>query len=157
MRNLVITGAVGLAVSAVLVAGCTSGSSKSKNSVATSTSAVTGGKTTAKGKKTAAPTFSAAPLPKKLTNQPSVRKYVTQTKCAAVAGGWGAAGTARNPARTARTYHITVYFTTTKATTLNYAVTAVKVAPGKTSPWRASKKFKAPSQMLCPMVAISAK
>jgi hypothetical protein len=31
------------------------------------------------------------------TNEPKVRANVVQTRCAAVDGGWGAAGTVRNP------------------------------------------------------------
>jgi hypothetical protein len=48
-----------------------------------------------------------------------------------------------------------VHFTTTKATTLDYAQVLVPVAPGKTVPWAAKKQFQAQKKMLCPMPGIS--
>ncbi|MFS1302357.1 hypothetical protein [Streptosporangium longisporum] len=97
----------------------------------------------------------ANPLPTQLANEPRVRQNVVQTKCAAVPGGWGAQGTARNPGKKPVTYKIVVYFTTTKATTLDYAQALVTVPPGKTVPWSAKKEFQAKKEMLCPMPGIS--
>ncbi|GII81978.1 hypothetical protein Sru01_69600 [Sphaerisporangium rufum] len=94
-------------------------------------------------------------LPTKIQNDPSVRKNVVQTKCAAVPGGWGAKGTATNPGEKPVTYKIVVHFTTTKATALDFAQTLVKVPPGKTVHWSAKKEFPAEKQMLCPMPGIS--
>ncbi len=102
-----------------------------------------------------APNTKANPLPSKIANQPGVRKNVVQTTCAAVPGGWGAAGTATNPGTKPVTYKIVVYFTTTKATTLDYAQTLVPVKPGKTVPWKATKQFQAQKKMLCPMPGVS--
>jgi uncharacterized cupredoxin-like copper-binding protein len=96
-----------------------------------------------------------APIPTKIANQPSVRKNIVQTKCAAVPGGWGAEGTAINPGKKPVTYKIVIHFTTTKATVLDYAETAVPVDPGKTVKWQAKKQFKADTKMLCPMPGIS--
>lgn len=98
----------------------------------------------------------ANPVPTKVANEPSVRKNVVQTKCAAVPGGWAAEGTATNPGKKPVTYKIVVHFTTTKATTLDYAQVSVPVAPGKTVPWTAKKQFQAQKKMLCPMPGISA-
>lgn len=103
----------------------------------------------------AAPILEQAPLPDKVANEPTVRKNIVQTKCAAVPGGWGAAGTAANPGTAPVTYAIVVYFTTTSATTLNYAETKVTVEPGKTAEWKAEKQFHAQDKMLCPMPGIS--
>ncbi|MEU8386490.1 hypothetical protein [Streptosporangium sp. NPDC048865] len=97
----------------------------------------------------------ANPLPTRVANSPDVRKNIVQTKCAAVPGGWGAQGTARNPGKKAVTYKVVVYFTTTKATTLDYAQALVKVPPGETVTWKAKKRFPAEREMLCPMPGIS--
>lgn len=102
-----------------------------------------------------AATPAANPVPTKIANQPSVRKNVVQTKCAAIPGGWAAEGTATNPGKKPLTYKIVVHFTTTKATTLDYAQVLVPVAPGKTVPWAAKKRFEAQKKMLCPMPGIS--
>ncbi|MEU4836032.1 hypothetical protein [Streptosporangium sp. NPDC023615] len=109
-------------------------------------------------KPAAAPTpeeLVANPLPTQLANEPRVRQNIVQTKCAAVPGGWSAQGTARNPGKKAVTYKVVVYFTTTKATTLDYAQALVTVPPGKTVPWTAKKQFQAKKEMLCPMPGIS--
>jgi hypothetical protein len=95
------------------------------------------------------------PVPTRIANEPKVRKNVVQTKCAAIPGGWGAAGTATNPGKKEVTYKIVVHFTTTKATTLDYAQVLVPVQPGKTVPWTAKKEFQAEKKMLCPMPGIS--
>jgi hypothetical protein len=78
-----------------------------------------------------------------------------QNKCAAILGGWSAEGTATNPGKKPVTYKILVHFTTTKATTLDYAQVPVPVQPSKTVPWTAKKKFHADKKMLCPMPGIS--
>lgn len=95
------------------------------------------------------------PVPTKIANEPSVRKNVVQNKCAAIPGGWAAEGTATNPGKKPVTYKIVVHFTTTKATTLDYAQVLVPVQPGKTVPWTAKKQFQAQKKMLCPMPGIS--
>ncbi|GGK67250.1 hypothetical protein Sme01_09750 [Sphaerisporangium melleum] len=97
----------------------------------------------------------ANPLPKKIANDPEVRRNVALTKCAAMPGGWEARGTARNPGGKPVTYKIVVFFTTTQATTLDYAQALVKVPPGETVDWHASKKFRAEQEMLCPVPGIS--
>jgi hypothetical protein len=127
-------------LAAALAAGCSSGGGHPIRNAA----AVSG-----------APTPGANPVPTKIANQSSARKNVVQTKCAAVPGGWGAEGTAANPGKKAVTYKIVVHFTTTKATTLDYAQILVPVQPGKTVPWAARKQFKAQKKMLCPMPGIS--
>ncbi len=96
-----------------------------------------------------------ASLPPLAKNDVTARKQITQTGCAAVPGGWAATGTAKNPGSSPVTYKITIYFTTTSATTLNYAVTSVTVPPGQTAKWTARKRFKAQQQMLCPMPSVT--
>ncbi|MEO3814274.1 hypothetical protein ABGB17_35195 [Sphaerisporangium sp. B11E5] len=95
------------------------------------------------------------PVPTKIANDPDIRDNITQTKCAAIPGGWSAQGTAKNPGRKEITYKIIVHFTTTKATTLDYAQTRVTVPPGETTKWSAEKHFAAQREMLCPMPGIS--
>jgi hypothetical protein len=123
-----------------LAAGCNSGDKHAIHNAA----AVSG-----------APTPGANPVPTKIANQPGARKNVVQTKCAAIPGGWGAEGTATNPGKKEVTYKVVVHFTTTKATTLDYAQVLVPVQPGKTVPWAAKKQFQAQKEMLCPMPGIS--
>ncbi|GAA4192220.1 hypothetical protein GCM10022252_33260 [Streptosporangium oxazolinicum] len=138
---------VPVTLAAVLAAGCSSDVDPANNA------SVVSEKTPA-----AAPTsesVEANPLPTKMANDPGVRKNIAQTKCAAVPGGWGAEGTAKNPEKKPVTYKIVVYFTTPKATTLDYAQTLVEVPPGKTVTWSAAKQFAAKRQMLCPMPGIS--
>ncbi len=70
-------------------------------------------------------------------------------KCAAVAGGWGASGTAANPGTSSVTYEITIFFTDSGSTVINDAQTRVTVAAGKTEKWSANAKFKPPSEVNC--------
>ncbi|RCG29940.1 hypothetical protein DQ384_17405 [Sphaerisporangium album] len=94
--------------------------------------------------------------PKAIPNEPGQRKNVKQTSCAAVPGGWAAEGTAANRGTTPVTYSITVFFTTTAATVLDFAKTEVSVKPGEVAKWKASKNFEAPDKVLCPMPGITA-
>ncbi len=72
------------------------------------------------------------------------------TKCVSTPGGWKASGNAVNSSDTKRfKAKITVFFTTTSATVLDYAQTSVDVAPGKTGTWTAAAKFKAEPTMRC--------
>ncbi|MFF0309090.1 hypothetical protein ACFYSC_16810 [Streptosporangium sp. NPDC004379] len=138
-------------LAAVLAAGCASGETATGDASAATKKAPAA----APAATPVAGPVEANPLPKKIHNDPNVRSNIVQTKCAAVPGGWGAAGTAANPGKKPVTYRIVVYFTTTKATTLDYARTQVKVPAGKTVPWSAKKKFDAEDKMLCPMPGIS--
>lgn len=134
--------ALGILASA-LVAGCGLGGHKIHNAASVAQ------------EPSSAPAPAVNPLPTRIANQPDVRKNVVQTKCAAVPGGWSASGTATNPGKKDVTYKIVVHFTTTKATTLDYAQVLVPVKPGKTVPWTAKKQFHAQKKMLCPMPGIS--
>jgi hypothetical protein len=144
--------ALGLtAVAALLLTSCTSSGS------ASSSTGKAAGPSPSAARTTAAPATSLKPaiLPSKIENQPTARKSVVQTSCAAIPGGWSAKGTATNGGKKAVTYKITVYFTTTHATTLNFATTSVRVPAGKTVKWAADKRFKAERQMLCPMPGVA--
>lgn len=146
MRDALVKGATVGAIVVALTAGCTSSSNKD----------TTAGSSAKSSARTSTTSLVQNPLPKSVANQPTLRKNVIQTKCSAIPGGWAAEGTARNTGTTALTYKIVVYFTTTLATTLDYAIATVKVAPGETVPWKAAKKFATQPQMLCPMPGISA-
>ena len=101
--------------------------------------------------------YAAAPIPSSVANDPKVRKAVSLSECAPVAGGWRAAGQATNPGTAPVSYAITVFFTTESATTLNYAETTVKVSPGEKAAWSVSKNFAGPKSMRCVLRGVSAK
>lgn len=88
-------------------------------------------------------------IPTKVANDVAVRKYVTLDKCVAAPGGWSASGAIDNKLTKAATYEITVFFTSALATDLQFGVTKVKVAAGKTAPWTVNATFKAPSKVIC--------
>ena len=62
--------------------------------------------------------FDAGPGPG-VPNVDSIRKYVVQQTCAAVAGGWAATGVAANPGTTPVRYLITYRFVTTPGDTVD--------------------------------------
>ena len=94
-------------------------------------------------------------LPTKVRNSIDKRKSVAITSCAGVSGGWGAKGTASNKGAKDETFTITIFFTTSQATTIASAVTKVTVKPGDTANWAASSKFKAADTMLCVLRGVS--
>jgi hypothetical protein len=96
----------------------------------------------------------ATDVPTKVPNDPSARSAVSTTECAAVDGGWRAAGSAKNPGDAARTYEITVFFTTSTATVLATGTTSVEVEPGATAEWSIAKDFTAPSGTLCVLAGV---
>jgi hypothetical protein len=88
-------------------------------------------------------------LPASVPNKTALRSNVTMSSCAAAHGGWRAGGTARNPAKHAATYTITVYFTTDHATVIGTAATKVSLAPGESRPWTATGTFHPATPTLC--------
>ena len=113
----------------------------------------------------AAPSSSAPTLPKgvkpasvptKVANDVGDRKNVVMNACKTTGDGWGASGTATNPGKKDVTYKVTVFFTTTSATTIDSASTDVAVKAGETVTWDAAKKFKTPSEMLCVLRGVAA-
>lgn len=97
-----------------------------------------------------------APIPTKVANDPADRKNVVMTSCEAAKGGWQAAGTATNPTKKDADYQITVFFTTTAATTIDSASTEISVKPGETVKWSAKQEFSAPKEMLCVLRGVAA-
>jgi hypothetical protein len=97
-----------------------------------------------------------APIPSKVANDPADRKNVVMTSCEAAKGGWQAGGTATNPTKKDVEYKITVFFTTTSATTINTASTDVPVKAGQTVKWSAKQDFAAPKEMLCVLRGVNA-
>lgn len=96
-------------------------------------------------------TLTQHPLPpaRSIGNDLARRKHVTLTSCAALPGGWRAGGTATNPGRASVRYTITVFFTTTTATVLDYATTTVTVPAGGHTGWQATAHFAAPDKLRC--------
>ena len=97
-----------------------------------------------------------APIPTKVANDPADRKNVVMTTCQAAKGGWQASGTATNPTKEDADYQITVFFTTTAATTIDSARTGVSVKAGDTVKWSAKREFAAPKEMLCVLRGVAA-
>jgi hypothetical protein len=97
-----------------------------------------------------------AQIPTKVANDPADRKNVVMTTCEAAKGGWQASGTATNPGKDDADYEITVFFTTTAATTIDSARTDVSVKAGETVKWSAKKEFTAPKEMLCVLRGVAA-
>jgi hypothetical protein len=89
------------------------------------------------------------PAPSAIPNNVAQRKNVSLTACQPTQGGWAAAGVATNPGSTATRYAITIFFTDTSATVLDYATTNVSVAAGQHANWRAAARFTAPAHVLC--------
>jgi hypothetical protein len=132
---------------ALALVGCTSGKSKD---VKTSSAPPKSSAVATTAQSAAAPTLTQYPLPTaSISNDVNKRKAVAIASCAPSDGGWSASGTAQNSGTSAETYNITIFFTTTQATTLDYATTSVKVSPGKTEKWTATVKFSAPKDVLC--------
>jgi hypothetical protein len=105
---------------------------------------------------------SSAPFPsqrapaKPPVNKPALRKYIAVSGCRSTSTGWAASGTARNPSGDARTYKITVFFTSNPGNTvINYATTRVPVQAGKTVKWQAAASFKGTPTMHCVLDAVS--
>jgi hypothetical protein len=89
------------------------------------------------------------PNPSQITNSVKLRQQVAITGCTATPDGWRATGSAVNSGAKPHDFEITVFFTTTSATVLDYARTTVKVPPGQTGKWTASATFKAEPNMRC--------
>ena len=142
----VLTLSCALALTAV--AGCSSGSSKDAKS------RTRGADQDVRDQRRSAPAPSITqyPLPSgSITNDETgvKRKDVAITACGSTSDGWQASGTAANKGTASETYNITIFFTTTQSTVLDYASTSVKVAAGQTEKWTAAAKFSAPKQVLC--------
>jgi hypothetical protein len=137
------------AVTLVLVAGCTSGSSKPTSS--TSNSKV------GSGSVSATPTIVYTPassLPPAGGNVVAKYRQVTAGKCEAISGGWQLSGTVTNSTSATDTYDILVYFTDDHATVLDSASVSVTAAAGATESFTASKKFTTPPTMRCVIVSV---
>lgn len=109
------------------------------------------------GPQSATPSITQHPVPPPtaIANDTARRKYVTMTGCAASSGGWAASGTATNPGAHATSYTITIFFTTSTATVLDFAKTTVAVPAGQHRSWRAAARFSAPANMLCVLRGVS--
>ncbi|WP_426564986.1 hypothetical protein ACPPVT_02050 [Angustibacter sp. McL0619] len=121
-------------------AGCTSSGSKPSPSAASS-----GSKTSA----THLPTQKPLPAPSKIRNDVELRRTTEITSCTSKSGGWQASGKSVNPSKKDVHLTVTVFFTTTAATVLDYATTKVKVPAGGDAKWTAAASFAAEPNMRC--------
>jgi len=97
----------------------------------------------------------AARIPLRVPNSVTARRAVTLAGCTATSAGGQAAGTVTAPRAAA--YTITVFFTTSKATVVGYAITTVHATPGRATPWQASSDFRAPHGMRCVLRGVAAR
>jgi hypothetical protein len=96
------------------------------------------------------------PLPTRPPKQTDKHRDVAVTHCRSTAHGWEAVGSATNASAKSVSYRITVYFTTKKATVIDYARAHVSVPAGQTGTWTARARFDTAGQdMLCAVVAVS--
>lgn len=136
--------AVATAATCLAAATACSGGSAGKSSDSRSSSS------TPKSAATVASDFS-----KPVANDIALRKNVTQSSCERRSTTSSASGTATNPTTAALTYHLTVYFTTTKGTDLAKATTDVRVPAKGTAKWSASKTFGYKSAVRCVLVGVA--
>jgi hypothetical protein len=126
---------------AVVVAGCTSSSPKPAPTGASASSSATAA--------TRPPTQNQLPSPSAIRNDVKLHRQTAITSCTSKPGGWQASGKSVNPGKNDVHLTITVFFTTTTATVLDYATTKVTVPAGGTAKWTAAATFPAQPTMLC--------
>jgi len=91
----------------------------------------------------------ATALPTDIPNTAALRSRVQMTSCAKAAGGWSAAGTAKNPGKKAASYTITVFFLAPAGTVLGFGQTTAHVGARKAVTWHVSDTFTAPANTRC--------
>lgn len=117
-----------------------------------------GGKPSSSSTTTTAPPISTDTIvPNNVPNQVGVRKDVQLLNCAQSSGGWSAGGTVNNTLGKAAIYTITVFFTSSQATDLAYAITMVRVDNGKNSLWTTKATFAAPPGVICVLRGVAAR
>jgi hypothetical protein len=94
-------------------------------------------------------------VPTSVANVVALRKDVTLAGCKATANGWGATGTATNPAAAAHTYTLTVFFTDAHATVIGFGSTKVAVQPGGKETWTIASKFHPAPTTFCVLRGVS--
>jgi hypothetical protein len=94
-------------------------------------------------------------IPLNVPNSVTARRGVTLTDCTATRAGGHAAGTITDPGKSAATYTITVFYTTSQATVIGYAATTVHATPGRATPWQATGHFSAPHGLRCVLRGVS--
>lgn len=129
----------GLLLAAVALAGCTATDSPSPSPSASASDV--NGLPTGVQQATAVPTD--------VANTPALRANVEITECSASDGGWKAEGTAKNPGDAAKSYTITVFFTTDHGTVIGTGDTKVTVEPGKTEDWTVRAALTPAPKTLC--------
>lgn len=95
-------------------------------------------------------------IPASVANVPQDRSAVSLSECTATDGGWRAGGTIKNPGASARTYTVTVFFTSKAATVLASQSTQVGVDPGQTQDWSVTAAFAAPEGTRCVLRGVAA-
>src|SRR5947209_8504157 len=84
------------------------------------------------------PTQNPLPAPSKIRNDVALRRTTQVTGCTSTPGGWRATGKSVNATKKDVQLTITVFFTTTAATVLDYATTKVTVPASGDAAWTAA-------------------
>ncbi|GAA2073216.1 hypothetical protein GCM10009840_02880 [Pseudolysinimonas kribbensis] len=101
------------------------------------------------------PTPTSAAVPSSIPNDPALRADVRMRSCAAVEGGWAAAGRIANTSGERHDYRITVLFTSKNATVIGVGATTVPVKAGAQRNWRIRSSFVAASPTLCVLSGVA--
>jgi hypothetical protein len=150
VRRAAIAAVAALVVVAAL-AGCSSSKSTAKPSVSPSAKAAPLTDPGALPSGVVNPTG----VPTRVANVVALRKDVVMAGCKATATGWGATGTATNPATAAHTYTLTVFFTDAHATVIGFGSTTVAVQPGGKATWTVASKFHPAPTTFCVLRGVS--
>jgi hypothetical protein len=153
-RSPIVVG--GVTLIAVATAACTGNHNKPANGAsAGSPSAAATAKSTVPSTSHAA--SAAADIPTKVPNKPADRKAVTLASCTPSGKGVAAKGTVNRQGKGPADYTITVFFTTSHATVLNFGKTEVHAEPGKPASWTVAKDFSAPKDVRCVLRGVAVK
>ncbi|SOD74607.1 hypothetical protein SAMN05892883_3793 [Jatrophihabitans sp. GAS493] len=141
-----VTAALLILSTAAVLCGCTSSTSTPPPSKSPTSAAKT---SASKASASPLPVQNPLPSPGQIPNDVKLRRQVSITSCTAKPGGWQAKGKAVNTGGKKVILTITVFFTTTSATVLDYATTKVSVPAGGTADWTAAATFAAEPTMRC--------
>lgn len=126
---------------ALVVAGCGSGADDEPGAAATSRATEPPPERTVKPGRVTIPT--------KVPNRPAKRAAVELTGCAATDDGWAASGTATAGQGRARTFVISVFFTTDQATVVEWGRTRVTVPAGERADWQVGVELPVQGELRC--------
>jgi hypothetical protein len=104
---------------------------------------------------TSLPTYRQYPVPSSVRDVAAKRKQVRIDSCASTGSRATATGTIHNSGPKSASYDITVFFTSSTATAVNYATASVTVGAGAAASFTAERAFAAPGALLCVLAGVS--